>query len=608
MSFSFSPGGFHRPHVHMHHLQDTEGKIVDLQVTRKLLRYLLPYRREMVESLALMLAGSALTLLAPYLIKRMIDENIATGNTVALRSTALAILGTYALTFLLNWRRRLVLGRVGNEILRTMRNQVFRHYQVLSMGYYDRHNVGSLISRVLSDVGVIHELLSQGIINMISDVVILVATVVVMLLINARLALMTLSVLPVILVSTLLFAKKARVVYRRTRERVSELTGRLAEDLGAMRVIQAFSEEDRMTQQFKQVNRANRDAHMAAVRLGASFTPLLEVLSISATAIILWFGGQAVMAGALTVGTMVAFLTYTSRLFQPVLDLGMVFNTWQAAMAGGERILGILAVEPEIQDAPGAVGLSQTRGDIVFQNVDFSYNDGTPVLCEVSFHIAPGETTALVGPTGAGKSTVAKLLSRFYEIDEGSIFIDGLDIRDVQVKPLREQLGVVPQEPFLFQGSIAYNIAFGKPEASREEIVAAAKAANVHDFISSLPQGYDTEIQESSTNVSLGQRQLICLARVILADPRILILDEATSSVDLRTEGLIQDTLERLMSGRTSLVIAHRLATIERANMILVIDEGRIAERGTHEALLKEGGLYAQLYQTQFLSAETEPA
>ena len=460
---------------------------------------------------------------------------------------------------------------------------------------------------MLSDVGVIHELLSEGIIAMLSDLFILVGIIIVMLAINARLALLTFAVLPLMMLAAWLFGRRARVAYRNTRQKVSALTGRLAEDLNAMRVIQAFAEEDRTSREFDQINRENRDANLAAVSLAAIFTPAMEVLSILATCIILWFGGRAVAQGTLTLGIVVAFLSYVARLFQPVLDLSMIFNTWQAAMAGGERVFEILSLQPDIVDAPDAIEPPEIAGHVVFDHVSFHYVPEAPVLKDICFEIEPGDTVALVGPTGAGKTTVAALLMRFYEVTEGAIRIDGIDIRKIKVSALRRQLGVVPQEPYLFQGTIAYNIAFGRPDASREEIIAAAKAANAHDFIMRLPQGYDTEVLEGSTNLSLGQWQLVCLARVILASPSILILDEATSSVDLRTEALIQDALEQLMAGRTSLVIAHRLATVQRANTILVIDQGRIVERGTHEELLALDGVYAQLYRTQFLTTEPSP-
>ena len=611
MSFSFGAGSFHGPHMHFRtsqRTQDVTGKLFDWGITRRLLRYLLPHRGKMVQGALLMLAGAGLALLAPYLIMLIIDEYIANRDLAGLGWMASAVLAIYALDFGISWRRRLVLSEVGNQVLRTMRGDLFRHYQLLSMSYFDTHDAGSLISRMLSDVGVINELLSNGIITMFADSVVLVSTVAVMLAINTRLALLSFTVLPLMAISTILFSRRARMAYRQTREKMSALTGRLAEDLGAMRVIQAFSEEDRTSRDFESVNRENRDANLFAAALSSVFGPVMEMLTMLVTCIILWFGGRAVAANTLTLGVMVAFLSYTGRLFQPVLDLAMIFNTWQAAMAGGERLLEILDTEPDIQDAPDAVALPLVEGHIVFDEVGFQYTADVPVLTEVSFAILPGRTVALVGPTGAGKTTVASLLMRFYDVTEGAILIDGQDIRKATIASLRRQLGVVPQEPFLFQGSLAYNIAFGQSDASREEIIDAAKAANAHEFIMQLPQGYDTEILEGSANLSLGQRQLICLARVILASPRILILDEATSSVDLRTEGLIQDALERLMAGRTSLIIAHRLATVQRASTILVIDEGRIVERGPHAELLANEGVYAHLYRTQFLSPEPAPA
>lgn len=608
MSMSFAPGGFHAPHVHIRSYGEVQGKAFDARITRRLLKYLQPYRGLMLQAVLLMIVSSGLTLLTPYLIKNAIDEHIAVGNMQGLSVMALAILGCFILDFFVQWRQRYSLNKVGNNILRTLRDQLFRHYQVLSMSFFDQRGTGTLISRMLSDVGVINELLSQGIITMLGDVLMLVSITVVMLVINARLALLSLSVLPLMALATWLFGKRAREAYRRTREKVSILTGRLAEDINAMRVIEAFSQEDRMSREFDQINRENRDANVAAVALSSLFTPAMEVLSVIATCIILWFGGRAVAEGALTLGVIVAFLTYTSRLFQPVLDLSMVFTTWQSAMAGGERIFEILDLVPDVQDKPDAQPLTEAKGHIVFEHVGFHYIPGTPVLHDVNFEIKPGETVALVGATGAGKTTIASLLVRFYDVTEGRILIDGRDLRDIRVTDLRTLLGVVPQEPFLFQGTIAYNIAFGRNDATREEIIAAAKAANAHDFIMRLPQGYDTEVLESSTNLSLGQRQLICLARVILAAPQILILDEATSSVDLRTEGLIQDALEKLMSGRTSVVIAHRLATVQRAQQLLVIDGGRIVERGTHTELLEKDGVYAHLYRTQFLTVEQAPA
>jgi ATP-binding cassette subfamily B protein/subfamily B ATP-binding cassette protein MsbA len=602
MAMGFSGGGMHGPHLHVSDFEDVTGKAFDREITLRLLAYLKPYAREMIYGVALMLAGAGLALLTPYLIKLAIDGYIANGDGQGLALMAGLTLASYGLDFVTTWQRGLMLQTVGNKILMTMRGELFAHYQRLSISYFDKHGTGSLISRVLSDVGVINELLSQGLITMVSDVVMLVSIVVVMLVLDARLALLTFAVLPVMVLATWLFGKRARVAYRNTREKVSILTGRLAEDINAMRVVQAFTEEERMSREFSAINRDNRNANVTAAALASTFTPAIEVLSTLTTGIILWFGGRAVADGALTLGIIVAFLSYTSRLFQPILDLSMMYNTWQSAMAGGERILGILAEAPDIQDAPDALPLVETDGHVVFDHVDFHYIEDTPVLQDVSFEILPGETIALVGPTGAGKTTIASLLGRFYDVSAGSIQVDGIDIRNIKVADLRQQLGVVPQDPYLFGGTVAYNIAFGRPDAPMGEIVAAAQAANAHEFICGLPHGYETDVLEGATNMSLGQRQLVCLARVILAQPRILILDEATSSVDLRTEGLIQDALEKLMAGRSSLVIAHRLATVQRADKILVIEGGRIVESGTHAELMSDHSLYARLYASQFIA------
>ncbi|MHB9031655.1 MAG: ABC transporter ATP-binding protein [Anaerolineae bacterium] len=604
MTFSISSAGFHGP-AHMGgSYRDVTGKVFDWEIMRLLLRYLIPHRLRLAESLFWMLAGAGLALVTPYLTKQAIDVYIANGDMAGLARIAVIILVCFVLAFLIEWRRRIVMNTVGNQVLNTMRGELFRHYQVLSMSFLDQHGIGTLISRMLGDVGVINELLSQGIVTMLSDIVTLASIIVVMLVLSWKLALLTFTILPFMVLATAIFSSKARTAYRNTRMNNSILTGRLAEDIDGMRVIQAFNEENRMSREFETINRNNRDANIYAIKLAAIFSPTMEVLSMLATCAILWFGGRMVEGNALTVGMIVAFLSYTSRLFQPILDLSQVINTWQAAMAGGERVAQILQLKPGIIDSNDSIEMPPIVGEVEFDKVSFQYLDNTPVLQDVSFKIEPRQTTALVGPTGAGKSTIASLLLRFYDATGGEIIIDGIPQKQIKIASLRKQLGVVPQEPFLFPGTIAYNIRFGRPNASEAEVVAAAKAANIHDYIAELPQGYDTTILEGSANLSLGQRQLICLARTILASPRILVLDEATSNVDLRTEGLIQDAVKQLLEGRTSLVIAHRLATVQNANTILVIDHGEIVERGNHQDLLAQDGLYAHLYKTQFLAPE----
>jgi ABC-type multidrug transport system fused ATPase/permease subunit len=604
MTFNVSTSSFRGP-VGLGQYKDVTGKVFDREIATMLLSYLKPHRLALAESLLWMMVGSGLALLTPYLIKQAIDSYIAQKNYVGLAWIASAILVCYALSFLIDWRRRNLMNKVGNKVLNTMRDELFRHYQVLSMSFLDQNGIGTLISRILGDVGVINELLSQGIVGMLSDIVMLVSIIVVMIVLNTPLALLTFTVLPFMVLATAIFSRSARGAYRVTRLSNSNLTGRLAEDIDGMRVIQAFTEEERMSQEFETINRTNRDANIHAVMLSAIFSPVMEALSMLATCAILWFGGRMVEGNALTVGMIVAFLSYTSRLFQPILDLSQVLNTWQAAMAGGERVAQILNMKPSIEDKPDSIEAPSIVGQVTFDHVSFRYLDNSPVLQDVSFTINPNEITALVGPTGAGKSTIANLLLRFYEATEGEISIDGIPLKHMKIASIRRQLGVVPQEPFLFPGTVGYNIRFGRPDASDADVIQAAQAAHAHEFISELAQGYDTPILEGSANLSLGQRQLICLARTILAAPRILVLDEATSNVDLRTEGLIQDAVDKLLHGRTSLVIAHRLATVQRADLILVIDHGQIVERGTHEALYAQNGLYAHLYQTQFLTPST---
>jgi ATP-binding cassette subfamily B multidrug efflux pump len=582
----------------------TEAKhAFDPRITLRLLAFLKPYWRQMVAAFGLMLVTTLLTLATPYLIKVAIDRYIAHGDMPGLTYTALLMAGAFLGSYLASAGQRWLLSWVGLRVLAGLRRDLFWHLQRLSLGYHNTHIIGVTISRVINDVAVINDLLSQGLITLVGDTLVLSGIVVVMLSMSPRLALLTFSVLPLMLVGTYLFSRRAQLAFRQTRSGIAAVVGNLAEDLSGMRVIQAFAQEDSSQERFEKVNRANRDAYIAAMSLSFIFLPSVEFLGMLATAVVLWFGGTAVAHGDLTLGIVVAFLAYVTRFFGPIQELSQLYTTVQAAMAGGERVLELLDTLPGVLDRPEAIEMLPIAGRVELRQVNFSYDEKTAVLHDVDVLIEPGQTVALVGPTGAGKTSIANLVARFYDVTSGAVLIDGIDVRDVSQRSLRSQMGLVPQDPFLFSGSIADNIGFGRPEASPEEIESAAWLSNVHDFITALPDGYQTEILEGGVNLSMGQRQLICIARAALADPRILILDEATASVDTVTEVLIQDAVERLFRGRTALVIAHRLSTVRYADLICVVQGGRIVERGRHEDLLAQGGIYRELYDKQFIDA-----
>ena len=580
-----------------------EGRAFNLRVLWYLLNFLRPYALRMAAAFVAMLTASALTLATPFLVKLAIDGPIADGDVAGLNEIVLVMLLALVGLYVASMAQRYLLSWVGQKVLADLRSALFAHLQTLPLSYHDSHIIGVTISRVISDVSVINQLLSQGLITLTGDSLLLAGIVLVMLSLNAQLALVTFAIIPLIVLATAIFAGRAKAAFRKTRARNAHLIGDLAENLTGIRVIQAFASEDSTFEKFDAVNQANRDAHIEAISLSFVFLPTVEFLSMVATAIVLLYGGVNVAQGTLTLGTVIAFLAYVNRFFVPVQELSQLYATMQTAMAGGERVIDLLNTEPAVGDGSDAADMPPIAGRVQFESVGFAYREGQPVLHDINLDFAAGTTVALVGPTGAGKTSIANLIARFYDVSAGAVRIDGVDIRDVKQRSLRRQMALVSQDPVIFSGSIVDNIRFGRPGASMAAVRDAGRLANVDEFVRELADGYETEILEDGANFSLGQRQLISMARAILADPRILIMDEATSSVDMVTEALIQDALQKMLASRTAIVIAHRLSTIVNADVICVVDEGRVCEMGSHAELLARGGLYYELYERQFVNA-----
>jgi ABC-type multidrug transport system fused ATPase/permease subunit len=603
----------------MHQMRNTrEERARDTgQTLRRLGGYLMPYRPTLLGVAALLAVGTLLQLAAPYLIGRAIDEFIGAADRRGLAVTMLLLLGAYLGSWATSYGQFSLMTVAGNKVLYKLRTHIFERVQTLSLAFFDQHEAGDLLSRLTNDVDTIAQVLNAGLVQTLSSSLIVTGIVAAMLGLNWRLAAATFAILPLMFISSMYFSRRARRAFRETRKTIGSVSADLEENISGVRVAQAFAREGQNIERFNELNRANRDANVNAEGITAAFSPTLDVLSSVGLAIVAGYGGYLALRTPplITVGVIVSFLVYVRRFFQPIQQLAQLYAQLQSAVAGAERIFELMDTRPDLVDAPDAVEMPPIAGRVEFDDVSFRYKAEEGVLCHVNLAAEPGQTVAVVGPTGAGKTTLVNLIGRFYDVSEGAVRIDGRDVREVTRASLRAQMGIVLQDTFLFSGTIMDNIRYGRLEAGDEDVVEAARLANADAFISRLPEGYQTELSEQGRNLSQGQRQLIAIARAILADPRLLILDEATSSVDTRTELLIQQALGRLLEGRTSFVIAHRLSTIRNADQLLVLQDGEIVERATstpersaHEQLLDLGGPYYHLYTSQFRQEDAPPA
>jgi len=554
----------------------------------------------------MMLVSAGAGVAGPYLVKVALDSGLAAHNISALLTAVILYLVAAIFQWISTYSRVNSMARLAQSIILDLRMSLFTHLQELSLDFYNHYSVGRVITRVVNDVTVLRDFLAWALLGIVRDVFTLVGIVIAMVSMDVKLSLLTFTLIPLMVVATVIFRRQARQNYRKSRAAISWVNSVLAENINGVRVVQSFSRQSTNYNFFSTVvNHYNLDINVQVAKIASIFFPSIDFLGYVAVALVIWVGGTAVLGQSITPGVLVAFVLYITRFFEPIRDLSQRFDAMQSTMASGERLLGLLDAPIDITDQPGAVELPRMDGKVEFKDVCFHYSDDEQlVLDTINLKIKPGETVALVGKTGAGKTTLVKLLARFHDVTSGQVLLDGYDVRKVTQKSLRSQLGMVLQDPFLFSGSIQENIRFGRLDATEAEIEAAAKAVGAHEFISALKDGYYTPVEEGGVMLSVGQRQLISFARALLADPRILILDEATSSVDTQTERVIQQALTRLLKGRTAFVIAHRLSTITNADRIVVIQNGRIQEEGTHTDLLARRGLYFNLYSQRFEEAE----
>jgi ABC-type multidrug transport system fused ATPase/permease subunit len=589
------------PHGSGAALEDLRGWRAFVHLARelklaRLARLAYPYRRRAVFSVVAMIAVTLSGLAVPYLLKVAIDGGIGAKDMTVLTWVIVAFVGvslvnlgaSYLQTYLTSW--------VGEHVIYDLRRQLFAHLQKLSLDFFSRQKTGWIVSRLTNDIDALDQLVTDGVTTLVTNSLTFVGAIAFLFILDWRLALATLTIMPLLIGGTLVFRSRSARAYAQVRNKIGDVSAHLQESISGIRVLKAFRREQSDYDKLDVANAAYRDANMRTVVQSGLYFPFVEFLSAAAVVIVLWYGGTLIGGNTLEIGVLVAFIGYLNSFFDPLQQLSQLYNTFQASMAAVQKIYTVLDTEPDMLDAPDAVDLPDVHGEVELRGVTFGYDPQKPVLHDVDLTIPAGRTVALVGATGAGKSTVIKLLARFYDPTEGAVLIDGHDLRQVTASSLREQLAVVPQEAFLFSGSVMDNIRFARPSADEDEVKRVARIVGVHDFVESLPEGYDTEVQEGGSALSTGQRQLISFARALLADPRILILDEATSSVDAESERRIERAMEVLFSGRTSVIVAHRLSTVRYADEILVIDGGRVVERGTHDQLVVEGGRYAGLY------------
>ncbi|WP_312518431.1 ABC transporter ATP-binding protein [Anaerospora sp.] len=567
---------------------------------KRLISYVRPYMGRLIAAIACIILAAGGNLAVPWIIKDVIDQVLINKDMAMLNIIAIGILIIFFLRGIFFFGQTYLMSYIGQRVIIDIREAVYRQLQRLSLTYFDKRQTGAIMSSVTNDVSALQAALVESMVELVTEAMILIGSLGAMFFLHWKLSLLTLITMPLVLQAINTFGKKLRKAGRVLQERAADITAILQETISGIRVIKSFAREDYETDRFKQENFYNFRAQMKTSQLLATLTPVIEFLSAIGVTVIIWYGGMEVIDGNLTSGALIAFLIYVVNLANPVKRLSRVYGNIQKSLAAAERVFDILDTEPDIKDMPGAVALPAIEGHVALEHLSFAYSPGQYALRDVSLEVKPGQTIAIVGPSGAGKTTIANLLPRFYEATEGSILVDGKDIRTVTMQSLRQQIGIVPQETVLFNGTVYDNILYGRLDATHEEVIAAAKAANAHNFIDRMPDQYQTHIGERGAKLSGGQRQRISIARAILKDPRILILDEATSALDTESEKLVQQALDKLMIGRTSFVIAHRLSTVQRADMIVVLDKGRLVEQGTHSELLALGGLYSTLYQVQF--------